>query len=214
LTEKFIFMKTEPVPFSHFIREIYGYDLYGYQLVMQPAAGVYAKIMAERQRGYDEYKDPSFIHGTPQITIAAFFAKEAMEETLSRWIQRICSRQHSFTVTLNNYSALPGHTIYLRVQDADPFRQLTTDLQVLNTYITSCACPPVQFNSKPFVSIAANIRKDVYPKALRQYAHQSFHESFVVNELHLLRKKHEYDVGKPVNVFGLQPEENKQSVYP
>ena len=207
-------MKTETAASSHFIREIYGHELYGYQLVMQPASGVYDKIMAVKQSSYDEYKDPSFMNDTPQIAIAAFFAKEAMEETLSRWLQRICSRQHSFTVTLNNYSAVPGHTIYLRVQDANPFRQLINDLQVLNTYIVSCACPPVQFNVKPFVSIAANIRKDVYPQALRQYAHRSFHESFVVNELHLLRKKYEYDVGKRVNVFGLQPEENKQSVYP
>lgn len=206
-------MKTELSPSSSLLREMYGYDLYEYQLVMRPAAGVYEKIMAEKQWCYDEYKDHSFIRTTPQIAIAVFFAKEAMEETLARWIQRICSRQRGFTVTLNNYSALPAHTIYLRVQDAGPFRQLIEDLKVLNTYIISCACPAVKFISKPFVSIAANMPEEVYSRALRKYAHESFHESFAVNELHLLKRKHEYDVCKPVNVFGLQPEENNQPVY-
>ncbi len=52
-----------------------------------------------------------------------------MEDTLIRWIQRICNRYSSFDLTLNNYSGFPPHTIYLRVQDPEPFRELMRQLR-------------------------------------------------------------------------------------
>ncbi len=56
-----------------------------------------------------------------QITIAKFAVREGMEDTLMRWIQRICSNHRSFVVTLNNYSGHPPHTIYLRNRINGPF---------------------------------------------------------------------------------------------
>jgi 2'-5' RNA ligase len=129
-----------------------------------------------------------------------------MEETLTRWIQRICTQQQSFTVTLNNYSGFPPHTIYLRVQNEQPFQKLANDLKVLNAYVNSCACPPVRIITKPHVSIAGELPEDIYFKALTQYAHKSFHESFMVTELLLLKRKHQFEDGKKINVFGLSPE--------
>ncbi|HWH63140.1 MAG TPA: hypothetical protein VNS50_07685, partial [Ginsengibacter sp.] len=100
------------------------------------------------------------------------------------------------------------HTIYLRVQNDEPFKKLAKDLRVLNTYVSSCSCPPVKIISKPHLSIARRLPEDVYFKALTQYAHKSFHESFVVKELLLLKRKHQYDVCKRLNVFGLPPGAN------
>jgi hypothetical protein len=45
-----------------------------------------------------------------------------MEEIMIKWLQRIVSSQRSFTVMLNNYSGLPSHTVYARVQDHMPFK--------------------------------------------------------------------------------------------
>ena len=54
--------------------------------------------------------------------------------------QSVCSfhvlLHPSFTVTLNNYSALPPHTIYLRVQDPQPFRHLMNGLKILDGMVT------------------------------------------------------------------------------
>lgn len=184
---------------------ISAHDFYEYSLVAHPGAAVNEKVIAEKQLFHDEYKEKVAITTRPHITIANFLAKEEMEETLIKWIQRICSNQQSFDVTLNNYSGFPPHTIYLRVQNDAPFQKLAKELKVINTYVSSCSCPPMKIISKPHVSIAAALSEEVYFKALTQYAHKSFHESFMVNELLLLKRKHEYDVCKPVNVFGLQP---------
>ena len=198
-------MKTDYSLSHPVIQQIYGYDLYEYLLVAHPDTIVNEKVIAEKQLFYNEYKEKVSVKTQPHITIANFLAKESMEETLIRWIQRICSQQQSFTVTLNNFSGFPPHTIYLRVQNDEPFKKLAKDLRVLNTYVSSCSCPPVKIISKPHLSIARRLPEDVYFKALTQYAHKSFHESFVVKELLLLKRKHQYDVCKRLNVFGLPP---------
>ncbi len=190
------------------IHEIYGHDLYEYLLVAHPDIDVNEKIVAEKQFFHQEYKEKNSAKTQAHITIANFLAKESMEETLTRWIQRICTQQQSFTVTLNNYSGFPPHTIYLRVQNEQPFQKLANDLKVLNGYVNSCACPPVKIITKPHVSIAGKLPEDIYFKALTQYAHKSFHESFVLKELLLLKRKHQFEEGKKINVFGLSPEQN------
>jgi 2'-5' RNA ligase len=208
----YFFMKTEFLQSHSMIKEIYGQHLHEYLLVVNPAASVYEKVMIEKQLFREEYEGGDTARTNPHIVVAVFFAKEAMEETLIRWIQRICNQQQSFTATLNNYSGFPPHTIYLRVQNERPFQKLITDMKVVNAYISSCACPPMQFISKPHVSITEKISEDVYFEALIRYAHRTFHESFAVNELQLLKRKHEYDVLKPINIFRLLPRENPTAV--
>ena len=178
--------------------------LFEYMLVAHPDQGIYDKVMEEKQSFYDEYHEKVAVNTKPHITIANFFVKENMEETLIRWMQRIFSMYESFGVTLNNYSGFPPHTIYLRVQDAEPFQRLIKKLKVINEYISSCSCPPVRYIANPHLSIARRLPEEVYFKALTRYAHKSFHESFVVSELLLLRREHQFDKCKTIYVFGLQ----------
>jgi 2'-5' RNA ligase len=202
-------MKTEfSSPISP-AEEIHPLELYEYLLIVNPGSEVYEKVKAEKQIFYDEFRQKVAIKTKPHITIAKFLGKEAMEDTIIRWMQRIFANQRSFNVTLNNYSGFPPHTIYLRVQDGTPFQRLAKELKVLNTYVSSCACPPVKLISNPHVTIARRLPEEVYFKALIQYARKSFHESFVVNDLLLLRRKDQYDTCKTIYVFGLQSCDNE-----
>ena len=178
---------------------------YEYLLVINPGKEVNEKLIAEKQMFYDDYKEKAAIKTKPHITVASFLAKEAMENTIIRWMQRICSKHQSFVVTLNNYGGFPPGTIYLRIQNEAPFRELAEELSVVNAYINSSSCPPMLHTPRPHVSIADNLSEETFFKALTQYAHKSFHESFLVNELLLLKRRDEYDVCKPVIVFALQP---------
>lgn len=202
-------MKTAILSTTPPIQEVYDRERYEYLLIAHPDKEVHEKIMAEKQAFYEEYKEKIAIKTQPHITLANFIANEAMEDTIIRWMRVIFSKQQSFNVTLNNYSGFPPHTIYLRVQNATPFQQLAKELKVVNTYVSSCSCPPMKLISNPHVSIARRLPEEVYFKALMRYAHKSFHESFVVNELVLLRRKHQYDACQTINVFGLQPDDNK-----
>ncbi|MBN9379402.1 MAG: 2'-5' RNA ligase family protein [Chitinophagaceae bacterium] len=174
-----------------------------YLLVIYPYGELNDKLLDEQQQFLNDYGLSMKARNRPHITVAAFQAGEQMEETLIRWIQRICRRHERFSVTLNNYSGFPPHTIYLRVQDPQPFRQLMQQLRAIDDFIRSSGCPPVNLISRPYLSIAGGLTEQVYNKAMADYSQKTFHESFQVEELVLLKREHSFDACRTVNVFRL-----------
>ena len=176
-----------------------------YRLVVQPNKDVYNKVLHEKQVFNDAFGEKMVDRSLPAITLASFQAKEEMEETIIRYLNRICSKQTGFMVELNNYSGYPPHSIYLRVQNPQPFNQLAKELEVINNYIGSCACPPVQVTANPHIGIASSLNETIYRQALMNYGQKTFHEIFMVSELLLVRKNHEYDLEKSINIFRFKP---------
>ena len=117
-------------------------SLYEYLLVAHPSPEIYALIEKEKEWFTGEYKQAIAGKTRPHITIANFLANEEMEQTINRWLQNICSLATSFPVSLNNYGGFPPHTIYLRVQNPQPFQQLAKQLQTVDDFIRASACPP------------------------------------------------------------------------
>jgi 2'-5' RNA ligase len=179
-------------------------ELWEYLLVASPAKEVFDKIVEEKKLFFDNYEYKRAVQAEPHITIANFLAKEGMEETLARWIQNVCNLQNSFTVTLNNYSGFPPHTIYLRVQNAEPFKKLANALKILDGFIQSNDCPPLALVSKPHLSIAKQLPQFIYETAINDYSQKNFHESFNVDKLFLL-KRDAYMKCRLINTFVLPP---------
>ncbi|MGZ3840013.1 MAG: 2'-5' RNA ligase family protein [Flavisolibacter sp.] len=138
----------------------------------------------EKVHGYDLHAEPA-----AGIVLAHFFVKEEMEETLGRWMQNICHLHNSFEVRLNNFSGFPPHAIYIRVQDPLPFRKLTKALSILDGFIQSSDCPPLQAVPIPHLPLAGGLPEGIYEKALPLYARRSFHAVFKVEKLLLLKKE-------------------------
>ena len=188
-------------PYSH--RPGLDSSLWEYLLVTTPDETVNAKLLeAGRALPVNNKKKTGF---QPYIKVAEFQARESMEETIIRWIHRICSRQESFMVTLNNYGGFPPATIFVRIQDHQPFRDLASRLKVIDEYVQSNSCPPVKFYNRPNLRIAEQPAEPDYGKALFHYSQQDFHESFMVNELVLLKSHTVFEQPKQVNLFRLYP---------
>jgi len=175
-----------------------------YLLVIYPGGELEEKLLGEQKQFSDDYSVT--VRNKPHITVAAFQAGEVMEETLIRWIERICTHYHSFDLTLNNYSGFPPHTIYLRVQDPQPFRHLMQQLHSIDEFIRSSGCPPVNLISRPYLSIAYGLTEQVYNRAMPDYSRRTFHDTFHVRELVLLKRTHAFDPCKTVNIFRLRAE--------
>src|SRR5258707_109295 len=176
-----------------------------YLLVIYPYGELQDKLQEEQQQFSTDYGLQVTVRNRPHITVAAFQAGEPMEDTLIRWIQRICNRYQSFDITLNNFSGFPPHTIYLRVQDPQPFRELMQQLRAIDDYIRSSGCPPVNHVSRPYLSIAGGPTAQIYNKAMPDDSRKDFHESFHVEQLVLLKREHAFDACKTVNIFRLLP---------
>lgn len=180
---------------------------YEYLLVVNPAASVNEQLLDEKQQFYNIYKEKVAIKTKPHITVANFLAKESMEETIIRYMRRIISAKRSFRVMLNNFSGFPPHTIYVRVQQHAPFRQLAAELAAIDQYVRGYGYPAARFITNPHVTIARKLPEQVYNKAMLEYSQKIFHASFVVNELVLLKRQGQFDTCKQVNVFKLVPDE-------
>ena len=191
----------------------YGADnsIQEYTLVVLPSEYVNYKVMSEREIFYHNYEKALPVKAKPNISIANFFGRESMEETLFRWIQRVCSRQESFLLTLNNYGGFPPDTIYLRIQDPAPLYSFIKALKIIDDFLLSSLCPPLQSPGRLHLTLATRLPKEVYDKAIKEYAQKDFNESFMAAELVLLKKSHEMDSFKRVNVFAFSPA--KQSSY-
>ncbi|MEO6636956.1 MAG: 2'-5' RNA ligase family protein [Ginsengibacter sp.] len=175
---------------------------YEYSLLANPGEEVFKKIMEEKEIFSLCYKVKLAKKITPHITVANFFAKESMEDTLIKWANKIISTQYSFDVMLNNFSGLPAsQTIYTRVQDHDPFKRLAASLKTIDEYIRNNGFPRATLSNHPYITIAERLQPAVYEKALKDYSQKTFNASFTVRELILLKRQNQYDQCKQVAVF-------------
>ncbi len=182
--------------------------LFEYLLVVSPCEDVYNKVIQEKKYFSENYGQPVAVKTSPHITLANFLAWDSMEDTFIRWLQRIAKEQKRFPVLLNNYSGFPSHTIFIRIQDPAPFKQLAARLKAIGPYIKENSSYPAKFITSPHVSIAGRLPLKVYDKAIREYAEKDFTAAFSVTELVLLRRQHQFDKCKEVAVFPLQPDES------
>jgi hypothetical protein len=175
--------------------------LHEYSLVVRPTGNVAQVLETVVQSVYWQSKENTERH----ITLASFLGHDQMEDTIVRYMQRIFMQQHSFTLALNNYGGIPPHTVHVRIQDPGPLKRLAGELQVISNYISSCSCPPLKLMTNPTLPLFQQLTESVYRDVMMNYSQQTFHETFEVNELVLLKKNNAYDNSKAVHVFRLQP---------
>jgi hypothetical protein len=187
--------------------------LYEYRLVMQVDAALNEKLVTLKREFYFEYdvtnRSPSTDNTPPHITIACFFAREEMEGTFIRWLQRICSQCRSFPVTLNNYSGVPEHTIHLRVHELTHFNAFVQQLEPVNAFIMACSSR-LRVVNYPYLPVATELPADVYAHAIMNYSQQTFHETFMANELILLKRERPLGLFKTITVFNFLPAPEEQ----
>ena len=176
-----------------------------YLLTVNPREEVSKEIMQEKKL-FDNQYGIAGSASKPQIIVAIFLAKEEMEETLLRWMHRILNTKPSFSVALNNYSGSPAtHSVFLRVQDHEPFKRLAKELKVIDELVKSNGLPKAHLVSAPHLTIASTQDKSLYEKAMLSYSRKEFHAEFEVKELKLLKRTHHSDACEQVSVFRLQP---------
>lgn len=175
-----------------------------YLLVARLENDVDQRIAAQKPAGSQNGSD--FTEERGQILVAKFFAKEEMEPTLLRWMQRALSRQQSFRFSLNNYTGVPGgNAVYLRVQDPAPFRNIATELKVIDELVRSNGLPAAKLVTHPRLLVATTTNESDFRELMLDYSARQFHAEAGVSELVLLKRNNGGEQAVKVNVFRLQP---------
>lgn len=154
-----------------------------YRLVIPADEPVSRQVRHLRMQWEEVYGKDAVSEKPPSITLACFTARQEMEETLMRWILRICENQQAFPVTLNNFSALPPHIIYIRVQDEQPFSKLATQLKSLEDFMKD-----KRIFHKPFIKLGA-LPSDIPAGNWMLYTHQLFHAAFMARKIVLYKRE-------------------------
>jgi hypothetical protein len=178
---------------------------YEYLLVAHPDTPVNEKISLEKNRFSVKYDEKIAAATRAHTTIANFIGVEAMEPTIARWTHQVVSSIQSFPVILDKFAGFPKHTIYIGVQDPIPFQQLAKKLKPVADYIRDSGCPSARLLSQPHFSIARGLSAMVYDKAMPYYTEKNFYASFMIEELVLLRRRHQFDKCQTVQVFRFRP---------
>jgi 2'-5' RNA ligase len=182
------------------------YGVWEYLLVVNPGVDVTEKINAEKQKFTKTYQDPMAIIGKPHITLAAFLATDEMQPTLIRWIQNICTMHACFPVLLRNFDGFVPQTIYVKVHNPEPFKQLGKSLKALDHFIRANECPPLKLTTTPHLIIAHCLSEDTYFNALPTYLQRPFQQSFIATKLTLIKRATSSGRCETVYVFPLAPE--------
>jgi hypothetical protein len=152
-----------------------------YWLVVNLPTEVRQKLLLPRQAG----------------CMAAFLARDGMENTLIRWMQRIFSQQRQFTLTLDLVKPLNHEPARWQVREQNHFLELRQQLHALNPYLQGSDCPAMQFGSF--------IQWKVPDEWYQQHEGTSVPVQFSLSEITLFRKPYHAGEGKEVQVFGLKP---------
>jgi 2'-5' RNA ligase len=182
------------------------YGVWEHILGVNPGLDVIKKINAEKETFITTYQDPMATLGKPHIAIAAFLATDEMKPTLIRWIQSICTAHARFPVLLRNFDGFVPQTIYVKVQNPEPFKQLGKSLKALDHFIRANECPPLKITTTPHLTIARHLSEDTYFKSLPTYLQRSFQQSFLATELTLIKRATSSGRCETVHVFPLAPE--------
>jgi 2'-5' RNA ligase len=194
----------QPLPVMNWVEN---YGVWEHLLIINPSRDVAEKVSKEKEKFTSTYKDPVAIIGKPHITIAAFLATDEMKPTLIRWIQSICNVHSRFPVLLRNFSGFVPQTIYVKVQNPQPFKQLGKSMKTLDHFICASECPPLKLTTTPHLTIARRMTEKTYFKALPAYLQRSFQQSFMATELTLTKRATSTGRCETVHVFPLAPEQ-------
>jgi len=126
--------------------------------------------------------------------VASFLAREGMEDTLIRWMQRICSTQHQWMVTLDLIKSVPGSPPCWQVRQPADFQGLQQQLTSLNTYLKGSDCPAIQLGQ----TIQWRVPVDTNGQRT-----DSIH--FMLEGILLFRRACYAAEGKEITHFGLRP---------
>lgn len=167
-----------------------------YTLVIPAEEPVSRQVKQMRLQWKMEFGEDVGSEKPPGVMMAAWAARKEQEETMVRLIGNLAERLESFVVTLNNFSGIPPQVIYIRVQDAEPFKKITTQLKEVLELIGNE--DTYRIVERPIIKLGSFPKNENHQQWYK-YTHQLFHAAFTARKLVLFR--HVEGECKTIGVF-------------
>ena len=140
----------------------------------------------------------------PSIPLIAFRGREAMEDTIIRWVQRICRMQRRFQVSLEKPECHPAGGWRMAVTDSETLRGLSEKLSVIDDYVRSCRMGPVHRETNHACRQEGTLNMAAMPDIPATDTEKPY-ASFMAHSLVLTRQAYAGSATEIVNLFAFLP---------
>jgi hypothetical protein len=164
-----------------------GYALQEYQVVLNPHEALRERIMRKREAFRDRYGLPDAPAPTC-LTLLRFRQRLMNEERALGQLGRIAMGIAPFRVALRDFTSLPDHSIFFRVNRTPALRQLMADLKGMQRMLQGDPEHKPHFIAEPNIPLATRLRPTQYEPAWTEYAHRHFTADFIADGLLVLRR--------------------------
>lgn len=138
------------------------------------------------------------------ITLASFRGREAMEDTLIRWVQRVCRMHSRFEISLNAPRPHPAGGWRMPVTDNKHLQQLAQKLSIVDEYVRSCRMGPVHWETNHTCRQEMSDGIIGTKRCLTIQTGEPF-TSFLAHSLVLTRQSYDGSPAEIVNLFAFLP---------
>jgi hypothetical protein len=177
------------------------HDCCQYQIAVWLPAALRQMLEAEQAYAVSRFGAGVMKDVATPLLLASFEAREDMEDTLLRWLQRITGQQESFMIQFNNYGSKPDCSLYVRLQDPRQLRKLAESFRVLDNLIQSDQGGGLLLQYHPRIPMAESLDPAQEMAVLLDFSGRNFSAAMQVEELVLMRT--DRSTGKTVLVSRL-----------
>lgn len=177
-----------------------------YLFLASPERNLANRVMEVKEDFYLSYGHKIAIDTWPHITLAAFKSANELEPFLITLLQQACARYRKFSTPLQDFSGFERFnksTVYIKVEAHQPFLQMAKGLRVINDLLLSNGCSSAYLVNRPHLTVAKWVPYLMYLEAMEDYRYKSFRDTFLVNDLLLLKKQNEEDKYQRVTTIRL-----------
>lgn len=173
-----------------------------YFLAIIPPPPVVDEIQTIKEYIGNKFNCRAALRSPPHITLhMPFWWKEKKEDTLCQSIDKFCKNQQPFALTLSAFGAFEPRVIFIDVAQNEPLKKLQYQLHRF------CKIELNLFNAhyrelpfRPHLTVAfRDLKKEMFYLAWPEFQTTSFHHSFEVPGIHIL--KHNGKVWLPFQFF-------------
>ncbi len=129
----------------------------GYRLIIVPDDGMRAALAEEAAYAAACYGLEVQWSEKPVLELLHFYARAEMEDTLLRWMQRICGQSVAFDLVFNNYGSRPDMPLYLRVTNGTALQSLAASFHLLDGWLKSNGMAAVRPSPTPWLPLVKRL---------------------------------------------------------
>lgn len=161
-----------------------------YILLIEPRKDICDSIIDMKQAFSKKYKAAEAIKGKPHITLVSYAQYQSFEGRIRQRLRNLSLQTAPFSISLQNYSSLPSHTILINIATKTAVQNLVKNIKTnLQEMMKLDKDNKPYFILDPHIFIARRLKPWQYEQAWLQYSNSNFSEKFIATHFTMLRKE-------------------------